>query len=103
MTRIYRLEPIIVHDRSLTFAWNRKAGTFTGPDGAYVAELCKRYARMGTVVTDPYPTTYDCTDPRHNPAHLAAILSTWWRLPDELAEHLPRPPEHGRGEVEVVY
>lgn len=99
----YRLEPMTVHERPLVFAWNRGAGTFEGPAGAYVGELADQCARLGMVTSHPYPTAYPCTDPRHNPAHLAAILGQYWRLPDELAEHLPRLPERDKGEVPVIY
>lgn len=99
----YRLEPITVHARPLAFTWNPEAGTFAGPDGDYVGELADQYARLGTVTSNPYPTSYPCTDPRHNPAHLAAILSTRWRLPAELIRHLPPPRPPPKGTVPVVY
>lgn len=96
------LIPITPHDRALDVTWDSEAGTFTGPDGDILADLARAYAKAGTVVTHPYPTTYPCDDPFHDPAHLAAVISTRWQLPDELAGYL-KAPDHRPGEVPVVY
>lgn len=90
------LQPMTVHNHALIFTWDSEAGVFEEPDGAYVAELADEYARLVTVTSHPYPTTYPCDDPRHNSAHLAAIFSIQWRLPAELAEALPRVPDSGQ-------
>lgn len=96
------LIPQTPHDRALDLQWDSEAGTFTGPDGDILAELARSYAESGTLVSDPYPTTYPCDDPFHDPAHLAAVISTRWQLPEELAEYL-KAPSREIGDIPVLY
>lgn len=96
------LQPRTTHERAAHVVWDSEAGRFEGPDAELLEELCRFYADSKILVSHPYPTSYPCDDPFHNPAHLAAVVSKNWRLPEALRAYL-EVPEGGKMDIRVLY
>lgn len=93
MYRKFKLQPITPHSGlPLEFEWDADAGTFRGPGAPEVERMIADAMREGVVISDPYPSPYEITDPSHKAADLAVVLRQFWRLPRELARVHPEPP-----------
>lgn len=90
MYQDYELEPAVWNEKPLSFSWDPETGDLQGRDADRVRELAIHYQKQGEINSHPHPTTYDILDPLHTPSEMAVILGHFWRLPSELAAHLPR-------------
>ena len=73
--------------------WNPETGKLRGPAAVEVRELCASAMLAGSVTSHPHPTEYKIRDPFKNPSEMAVVLSTRWRVPDELAGDYPPFPK----------
>ncbi len=93
MFRKFQLKSITPHSsQTLEFEWDAEAGLFRGSGAAEVEGLIAHAMREGVVISHPYPSPYEITDPRHKAADLAVVLGQFWILSRELARVHPEPP-----------
>lgn len=88
MFRRFQLQPVTVHDQPLDFEWDGDTGEIRGPSATPVCDMLNDAVKQGYIVSHPYPTSYDITDPYHCAAELAVILGQYWRLDDWLGEQM---------------
>ena len=89
MFRKYLLEPFDRRDRPLEFAWDQETGSLRGKDAERVHEMTQNALATGSIVSHPFPTSYDIRDPLHNISEMAVLLGQFWRLPEDLAAAHP--------------
>lgn len=93
MFRKFKLKSITPHSsQALEFEWDAATGSFRGSGAPEVEALITHAMREGVVISDPYPSPYEITDPRHKAADLEVVLRQFWRLPRALARVHPEPP-----------
>lgn len=93
MYRKFKLNAKTPHSGEvLEFEWDAATGSFRGSGAPEVARMIEHAIREGVVISDPYPSPYEITDPAHKAADLAVVLGQFWILPEELAREHPEPP-----------
>jgi len=98
----YEIQSVTDGTPPIIFDWDEGTGFITGPGAAEIVY----YANQGYVCTHPYPTCVDLSkEPLKSKRDLALILSFAYRLPPELAEHMPdlTPDLLPDGHPEVTY
>lgn len=84
--------------------WNEETGDLIGPLAARVIALAAAYAKIGSVTTHPYPTSYPIgKEPLRSRRDLALVLSTLWAVPEALRDALPEAPGKDDSSVDLVY
>lgn len=96
------LEPLGA-GRPVRVVWDDVTGDLSGDGNKLVLLLIDEALHAGEVVSHPYPTVYPVTDPLHSLPDMAVVLSSHWRLPPEMAEHMPDPPEDESSDIPLVY
>lgn len=83
----------------LVFSWNPDTGEVSGPG----AEEVRGISRCGGVSAHPLPWAWEFgPDPLRSYTDMAAIVGSYWRLPDELADHYPQLEDDGIPELTYV-
>lgn len=95
MFKKYNLDPHDKRDQPIEFEWDVSAGQLRGPDAPMILDMAERAKAVGTIVGDPYPTSYQITDPLKKQGELAAILGVYYHLPDNLMATIKRPEDDG--------
>lgn len=82
--------------RRLVFSWNPETGEVEGPG----ADTIRERVQDGAVIAHPMPWSWELgDDPLRSWIDMAAIVGSEWRLPPELVDHYPKPPDDGDGFV----
>lgn len=72
--------------------WDPERGTLSGPAARELQEMCDEAVSRGTVISHPYPTGFDISDPLHDHSEMAVVISQFYRVPTVLQEHYPKVP-----------
>jgi hypothetical protein len=95
MYRKLKLDPLDSRDNPIEFEWDIEAGLLRGPDAQVIQNMAADAKSVCVIVGDPYPTSYEITDPLKKQGELAAILSVYYHLPDDLLASIKRPGDDG--------
>ncbi len=68
--------PLIGSGEGLHIIWDSDKGTVTGPNAPHVMSYLAYALEEGGVISHPYPTGYNISDPLHNMVEMAALLSS---------------------------
>lgn len=93
MFRSYALEPLNGAGAQLVFEWDPDTGQLRGRDAAHVREQAELAKKAGYMLGHPHPTPYKIGAPLRRASELAVILGNLYRLPPDLADAYPQPPE----------
>ena len=99
--------PTISTGRGLHIQWDSNAGTVTGRDADRVLSHIAYAIKEGGVTTHPYPTGYSISDPLHNMAEMAAVLSSMFvHIPEAFAiamKTIAPPAKDYISDIEPIY
>jgi hypothetical protein len=89
MFRKFNLKATVWHKQDLEFEWDPESRAVRGRDAQLVKEVVLDAVKEGSIVSHPYPTSYEIKNPLKNLSEMALVLGQFWKLPEELAKSLP--------------
>lgn len=89
MYRKFNLKSNVWHKPDVEFEIDLDAGELQGNDADLVRMVLKDAMQGHEIISHPYPTAYEITDPFKSLPDLAIVLGQYWMLDDALQAALP--------------